>query len=555
MRITVITVLTFLIASCGQQPKTSVTDNVGATLAVAPLAVAQSDAPVPHPINEKEFCQLIQEIIYKMPAAFMPDYLKTEEQRRKTISDLGEDNAQSVFSLFQHHDGGYDQWTIAGYLTDDNRNVLLIVQYGSGLDGFQLKSDRTLNYSIETEEFTEMERPIKLPAVDEIILESVFGTDRLFQRAKTHFGNKMEFNYGNFYKEGFTVIPNYFYFWDNNSDFDYYGAPYMLAWYKWDGKQFYKYKILNYDDFGNEYLTESGESRDEYTGSPQTPADILKILKGVLTDETAHIDAEKNHNIFLKDYLKEKNATETEMRFAIVDLDGDGIPEAVIEHLPGEVRVLRYETGKVYGFTFGFRGMNGIKKDGSFAWSNSAFNSGIGRQTFYETNTGWIKIAEESSEPDAEENYHVYYSRVTKQQYEAFQAVHNAKEDVVWTPFTADNINSLKEWDELQFYYAGIPDRMFPVPMLQGVIIPYKGFSPPEEGWIKTTYSYEDTGFTESYKQQLRGAGFVEQEGAPEGMESLWRYDRSSDGASLFVELLHEEGRFVISMYVNYLNN
>jgi len=199
--------------------------------------------------------------------------------------------------------------------------------------------------------------------------------------------------------------------------------------------------------------------------------------------------------------------------------------------------------------------MNGIKKDGSFAWSNSAFNSGIGRQTFYETNTGWIKMAEESSEPDAEESYHVYYSRVTKQQYEAFQAVHNAKEDVVWTPFTADNINSLKEWDELQFYYAGIPDRMFPVPMLQGVIIPYKGFSPPEEGWIKTTYSYEDTGFTESYKQQLRGAGFVEQEGAPEGMESLWRYDRSSDGASLFVELLHEEGRFVISMYVNYLNN
>ena len=524
------------------------------------------DAPIPQPINEVEFSRLLLELIYKLPETVMPDYLKTEEQRSLVVTEYSESNEDNptVFNHYQHYDGGYDQWTVAGYLTDDNRNVLLIVQYGSGLDGFQLKSDKTLNYSIETQEFTAIERPIKLPTVDEIVLEPIFENARLFQRAKTHFGNKMEFNYGNFYKEGFTLIPNYFYFWENNSDFDYYGAPFMIAWYKWDGKQFYKYKILNYNDFENERLTETGERKDaqqeeviQSAGNPdrQTPADILKILKGVLTNETAHIDAEKNQNIFLKDYLNEKNVTETEMRFAIVDLDGDGIPEAVIEHFPGEVRVLRYETGKVYGFTFGVRGMNEIKKDGSFEWSNSAFNSGIGRQTFYETSTDRIKIAEESSEPDEEECYHIYYSRVTKQQSQSFRAVHNEKEDVEWMPFIVDNVNNLREWDELQYFYAGIPDRMFPVPMRQGAIIPYNGFSPPEEGWIKTTYRYEDAGFSELYKQQLKEAGFVEQEGAPEGMESLWRYDRSSDEASLLVELLNDEGRFIISMYINYLNN
>jgi len=211
-------------------------------------------------MDDTQFSELMPEIIYKLPAALMPDYLKTEEQRREAVtSNMGENNEMSAFSLIRHHDYGYDQWTIAGYLTEDNQNVLLIVQYGSGLDGFEIKLDKTLNYSIETQEFTEIERPIELPTVDEIVLESIFETTRLFQRAKTHFGNKMEFNYGNFYKEGFTVIPNYFTFWANNDDFDFYSAPFMMAWYKWDGKQFYKYKILNYNDF---HLIEN-EDEDE----------------------------------------------------------------------------------------------------------------------------------------------------------------------------------------------------------------------------------------------------------------------------------------------------
>ncbi|MCL2097644.1 MAG: hypothetical protein FWH23_02645 [Bacteroidales bacterium] len=306
-------------------------------------------------------------------------------------------------------------------------------------------------------------------------------------------------------------------------------------------KQFYEINFYcNKDGLGNT----DGNS----------PANILKIFKAVLTNKTTHIDAEKEQNIFLKDYFRDKNVAETEMRFAIVDLDGDGIPEVLIEHFPGEIRVLRYQAGKVYGFTFDGRGMNGIKKDGSFEWSNSAFNSGIGRQTFYEANTERVIVAEAASEPNEEESsYHIFYAQVTQQQSQALWAVHNEKEDVRWTPFTTDNVNSLKEWNELQYYYSSIPDRMFPVPTRQGAVIPYNDFSPPEEGMTSTAYIYDDAGFTESYKQQLRGAGFVQQEGGPEWFESWWRYDRSSDGASLIVELLNEEGRLVISMYINYL--
>jgi len=46
----------------------------------------------------------------------------------------------------------------------------------------------------------------------------------------------------------------------------------------------------------------------------------------------------------------------------------------------------------------------------------------------------------------------------------------------------------------------------------------------------------------------------VKVEDAPEWMESMWRYDRRSDGATLTVELLYGEDTFMIQMYVNYFN-
>ena len=100
--------------------------------------------------------------------------------------------------------------------------------------------------------------------------------------------------------------------------------------------------------------------------------------------------------------------------------------------------------------------------------------------------------------------------------------------------------------------YADIPDSMFPIPILNGVVIPYDRFSPGEEGYEVTSYIYAGANFMESYKDQLRNAGFIDN-GSTELIESLWRYDRSEDGATLMVEMFHEGDLFVINMYVNYL--
>ena len=125
--------------SCRNQPSKEVR---------APLAGAHSETPQDATMAPEAFSQLLIDIIYQLPASVMPTYLKTEEQRRDLVTKYT-DNAEYINpTTFSHwrdydHDYGYDTWNMAGYLTTDNRNVLLIVQYGSGLDGFELKSDKT----------------------------------------------------------------------------------------------------------------------------------------------------------------------------------------------------------------------------------------------------------------------------------------------------------------------------------------------------------------------------------------------------------------------------
>lgn len=101
-----------------------------------------------------------------------------------------------------------------------------------------------------------------------------------------------------------------------------------------------------------------------------------------------------------------------------------------------------------------------------------------------------------------------------------------------------------------------LPDKDFPVPMLNGAPVPYKYTTEPEPGYEVTSYVYAVSGpdLMESYKKQLKKAGFADL-GRQGAVESLWRYDRKSDGKTLMVEMFQENGELSIGMYVNELGN
>lgn len=66
-------------------------------------------------------------------------------------------------------------------------------------------------------------------------------------------------------------------------------------------------------------------------------------------------------------------------QFMIVDMDGDGMVEIVLECIPNITQVLHYEDGKVYSYQFGFRGMKRIHTNGIYEGSSSATNTSYWR--------------------------------------------------------------------------------------------------------------------------------------------------------------------------------
>jgi hypothetical protein len=131
----------------------------------------------------------------------------------------------------------------------------------------------------------------------------------------------------------------------------------------------------------------------------------IAAFQKVFNNETLHYDTAKKQNISFADYCNEHSISDTDIRLAVADIDRDGVPEVLLEHSPGIIRVLRFENGVIYGFSFGFRAMSNLKKDGSFDWSNSAFESGRGRQTFSGSKTERVILAEEKSEAEEVEWY------------------------------------------------------------------------------------------------------------------------------------------------------
>jgi hypothetical protein len=193
-------------------------------------------------MDEDDFIRLIDEIYYKLPVSVMPDYLKTTDQRRDVNISQGDDLMINSLEYIEFDGGGgYEKWNMAAYLTEDNQNVVLIVQYGGGLDGYTLQSDKTLNYDIGTGRFSEIERPVDPFTVDEMIVESLFDTPELAAKAKAYFSENQRLFYREFDKEGFQVIVDFFEFWiDNEDDFDNESHNNVIAVRKWNGNRFVK---------------------------------------------------------------------------------------------------------------------------------------------------------------------------------------------------------------------------------------------------------------------------------------------------------------------------
>ena len=95
-----------------------------------------------------------------------------------------------------------------------------------------------------------------------------------------------------------------------------------------------------------------------------------------------HMSPDKNGKYRYYDTQQDDSQKYKVQEYAEVDMDKDGNKEIVLQMSSSDVLLLRNYQGDIYGYVFPFRGMKGIKKDGSFEGSSGAGYIDVGTLRF-----------------------------------------------------------------------------------------------------------------------------------------------------------------------------
>lgn len=200
----------------------------------------------------------------------------------------------------------------------------------------------------------------------------------------------------------------------------------------------------------------SSASLDSKGGN--TPAQIisnnpvLEAYNAVLQNKAEFLSTDNKKNLSLNDFLTNKEIYETTFkvtRFTVLDMDGDKMPEVVLELSVGGnpqfYEVLHYMNDTVYGYLIVYRGLEGLKADGTFRFSSGAADNGVGKLKF-EPDTFKKDIIgySQSSQGDTTLtiSYFINNKPVTKESFDSFQNEQSGKKDAVWYEFSQKNIDT-----------------------------------------------------------------------------------------------------------------
>ena len=131
-------------------------------------------------------------------------------------------------------------------------------------------------------------------------------------------------------------------------------------------------------------------------------------------------------------------------RFALLDMDGDGTDELVLNiDYSGdeEYVILTCFDGAVYANQVVHRGFLTPKADGTVAWSNGAFDNGYARFRF---GNGVLVYDDFAVMIDngSSVTYTLNGENVSEEDYNAFTAEQDAKDDLAWTDFTVEAVSA-----------------------------------------------------------------------------------------------------------------
>ncbi len=184
----------------------------------------------------------------------------------------------------------------------------------------------------------------------------------------------------------------------------------------------------------------------EFNDSP------LELYRQVLQNEAEFFCTDTGKSIGLQDFLTNGEIYETDFtitRFSVLDMDGDGKAEVVLElsvgNEPQFFEVLHETEGTVFGYLMVYRGLEELKADGTFGYSNGAADYGWGRLRFdadaYTTET---MAYSQSVQADTGMtlSYYIGTEQVSEESFDAFQNEQAAKENAAWNEYSEENVET-----------------------------------------------------------------------------------------------------------------
>ncbi|MBP3377136.1 MAG: hypothetical protein J6L96_00155, partial [Clostridia bacterium] len=192
------------------------------------------------------------------------------------------------------------------------------------------------------------------------------------------------------------------------------------------------------------------------------------VFKSILANQTPIYLATSKKEKFLSEFLD--GTVYSLKKYTILDLDGDGRVEMVLwiarytNDYAGFL-VLHREGDVVYAHELPYRGMTGLKSDGTFSFSSGAADSGIGKIEFSGDTFSVIKLAYSESEMTKNIRYYIDDKPVSQESFDAYWDSHSLfKLDAEWIEYDGGGgtVTTFSTVDELVAAYgeAEILDRV-----------------------------------------------------------------------------------------------
>ena len=253
-------------------------------------------------------------------------------------------------------------------------------------------------------------------------------------------------------------------------------------WYRlyvWEGGEYIRYDCMVFGDSSQYPLVPAEETDkldpplwnqwyfagEEPSGgfspapvSSRSAADLRSVLLGSMMFTDAEEGLVLDISRVTEAVTSSPDFTAYPARFAYMDMDGDGINEAVLwlETEDGDpvlaFIVLRWQgDGRVFGYTRFPRSFQGLKQDGTFSFSSSAADYGVGKLIFTAAGEGapdecttWDLALQERIDSDWDNlAWYVDGGPAAQGEFDDAWEEYFAKQDAVWHDFTLDTIERI----------------------------------------------------------------------------------------------------------------